>query len=41
MLAYVERTWSQLLGNLVPELPTFNKVISQLRPQVAAILQNG
>ncbi|MBP7052154.1 MAG: nucleotidyl transferase AbiEii/AbiGii toxin family protein [Phycisphaerae bacterium] len=41
MLAYVERTWSQWLGNLVPELPTFNKVIGQLRPQIAAILRNG
>jgi len=41
MLAYVERTWSQWLGNLMPELPTCDKVIGQLRPEVAAIVQNS
>jgi len=40
MLAYVERTWSQWLGNLVPEVPTFSTVIGQLRPQIAAILRD-
>ena len=41
MLAYVEETWNQWLGNLVPELPTFAEVIGQLRPQIVAILQAG
>jgi uncharacterized protein len=38
MLAYVERTWTQWLGNLVPSLPTFETVMGQLRPQIATIL---
>jgi len=33
MPAYVERTWSQWLGNLVPEVPTFSTVIGQIRPR--------
>ena len=37
MLAYVERTWSQWLGPLVPDLPPFKTVIGDLRPQVAAL----
>ena len=40
MLAYVERTWDQWLGNLVPHLPTFETVIDQLRPQIVAMLTN-
>ncbi|MBI4905652.1 MAG: nucleotidyl transferase AbiEii/AbiGii toxin family protein [Acidobacteria bacterium] len=38
MLQYVGKTWQQWLGPLVPGLPTFDLVISELRPQVAALL---
>ena len=38
MLAYVEETWEQWLGPLVPELPPFDTVIDGLRPQVTALL---
>jgi hypothetical protein len=40
MLTYVERTWDQWLDNLVPQLPTFETVMSQLRPQIKAMLKN-
>ncbi|MFC1762974.1 nucleotidyl transferase AbiEii/AbiGii toxin family protein [Planctomycetota bacterium] len=40
MLAYVERTWDQWLGNLVPKLPSFETVIGQLRPQIITMLEN-
>ena len=39
MLAYVEETWEQWLGPLVPGLPSFNTVINRLRPQVAALVE--
>jgi len=38
MLAYVEKTWDQWLGPLVPELPAFATVIGELRPQIAALV---
>lgn len=38
MLTYVEKTWDQWLGPLVPGLPSFRTVITELRPQVAALL---
>lgn len=41
MLAYVEKTWDQWLGPLVPGLPTFDTVIGELRPQVAALVPLG
>jgi len=41
MLAYIERTWDQWLGNLVQRLPTFETVISQLYPQIVSMLRNG
>ncbi len=41
MLAYVERTWDQWLGPLVPELPPFEKVIGELRPRVAALIPSA
>jgi predicted nucleotidyltransferase component of viral defense system len=41
MLAYVEKTWQQWLGPLVPRLPTFDTVIGELRPQVASLLHTG
>ncbi len=37
MLAYIEETWEQWLGPLVPGLPSFDTVIGELRPQVAAL----
>jgi predicted nucleotidyltransferase component of viral defense system len=41
MLAYVKRTWSQWLGNLVPQLPTFEQVMGELRPWIVAILKRA
>ena len=41
MLAYVEKTWDQWLGPLVPGLPSFRTVITELRPQVAALLSTA
>jgi predicted nucleotidyltransferase component of viral defense system len=41
MLDYVEKTWEQWLGPLVPELPPFATVIEELRPQVASLLASG
>ena len=41
MLAFVEETWEQLLGPLVPDLPIFETVISELRPQVAQLVRPG
>ncbi len=41
MLAYVKKTWSEWLGNLVPDLPTFEAVMAELRPQITTILQTA
>ena len=38
MLSYVEKTWQQWLGLLVPGLPSFATVIGELRPQIVAIV---
>jgi hypothetical protein len=38
MLAYVEKTWTQWLGPLVPGLPSYETVIGELRPQVEVFL---
>ncbi len=38
MLEHVERTWDQWLGPLVPELPSFETVISELRPRITALI---
>jgi len=38
MLSLVEKTWKEWLGPLVPDLPSFQSVIGELRPQVAGIL---
>lgn len=38
MLAYVEQTWDQWLGPLVPDLPAYATVIGELRPKVDALL---
>ena len=37
-LSYVEKTWEQWLGPLVPGLPSFETVIGELRPQIAALI---
>ena len=34
MLAYIEKTWEQWLGPLVPDLPDFATVIGELRPMI-------
>lgn len=41
MLAYVEKTWEQWLGPLVPGLPSFGAVIGELRPNVASLVRDG
>ena len=41
MLAYVEKTWNQWLGPLVPNLPTYQTVINELRPMIVKILTTG
>lgn len=38
MMSYVEKTWDQWLGPLVPDLPPFFTVISQLRPKIDDLL---
>jgi hypothetical protein len=38
LLAYVEKTWNQWLGPLVPRLPAFLTVINELRPQIAGLV---
>jgi predicted nucleotidyltransferase component of viral defense system len=37
MLKYVEKTWEQWLGPLISKLPSFETVISGLRPQIMAL----
>ena len=41
MLAYVEKTWDQWLGPLVPDLPPYGTVIEALRPQVGILLASS
>ena len=41
MLPYVEETWEQSLGPLVPGLPSFQTVTGALRPAVAALVSFG
>lgn len=38
MLTYIAKTWDQWLGPLLPELPTFEIVIGELRPQIEALV---
>lgn len=38
MLSYVEKTWEDWLGPLVPNLPSFATVMDALRPRVGEIL---
>ena len=41
MLVYVEKTWRQWLGPLVPDLPAYGSVIDALRPQVEILLPSS
>jgi len=41
MLSYVEKTWEQWLGPLVPGLPSFDAVINALRPQIAVLVKKN
>ena len=38
MLNYVQKTWEQWLGPLVPDLPDFNTVIGELRPDITSLV---
>jgi predicted nucleotidyltransferase component of viral defense system len=38
MLHYVEKTWEQWLGPLIPDLPDFGTVIKDLRPKIALLV---
>ena len=38
MLAYIEKTWEQWLGPLVPDLPDFATVIGELRPMITLLV---
>ncbi|MCD6298487.1 MAG: nucleotidyl transferase AbiEii/AbiGii toxin family protein, partial [Deltaproteobacteria bacterium] len=41
MIDYVEKTWEQWLGPLIPDLPDFDTVIGELRPQIASLVHAG
>lgn len=41
MLAYVEKTRVQWLGPLVPDLPSYERVISDLHPLTEWLLANS
>ena len=38
MLHYVEKTWEQWLGPLIPDLPDFGTVTDDLRPRIALLV---
>jgi hypothetical protein len=38
LLAYIEKTWDQWLGPVVPNLPSFDTVITELRPQIISLI---
>ena len=40
MLGHVEKTWTQWLGPLVPDLPSYERVIADLRPLIERLLSN-
>ena len=40
MLANVEKTWAQWLGPLVPDLPSYERVVADLRPLIERLLSN-
>jgi len=41
ILAMVEKSWARSLEPLVPNLPPYQTVIEELRPQIAALLASG
>jgi hypothetical protein len=41
MLAYIDKTWDQWLGPLVPGLSSFDTVIGGLRPEITRLLAPG
>jgi len=41
MMSYVSRTWEQWLGQLVPDLPSYDTVIQELRPRIDELLAPG
>lgn len=41
MLSYVKRTWDDWLGPLVSDLPPFDLVIGELRPEIARLVADG
>jgi predicted nucleotidyltransferase component of viral defense system len=41
MLSYIEKTWDQWLGPLVPRLPSFDTVINALRPKIAKLVSGN
>ena len=38
MISYVKETWNQWLEPLVPDLPAFDTVVGELRPQIESIV---
>ena len=38
MLNYVDKTWKQWLGPLIPDLPDFKTVIDDLRPRISLLI---
>ena len=38
MMEYVEKTWDQWLGQLVPNLPSFELIIKELKPKINRLL---
>ena len=38
MLAYVEKTWNQWLGPLVPDLPSYGTVMDAVQSQIGVLL---
>ena len=41
MLSFVEKTWKQWLGPVVPGLPSYQTITEELRPQIAGLLTAG
>jgi hypothetical protein len=38
MMAYVEKTWNQWLGPLVPRLPPFDTVVGEHRVEISDLI---
>lgn len=41
MLTHVERTWAQWLEPLVPDLPSYERMVADLRPLIEGLLSNS